>query len=215
MTANQIAYQVHLENVRTHQVGEQETNRSNRAREAETLRSNLARETETNRANLANEAENVRYHNLTTEETKRHNLFGEQIAANTLEETKRANQVREAESKRSNLANEAIGRTQASASYLGSQAAALNAATNRSELEAKKPLYSAQVGSETQKSINFGSSTKVNLAKANESRARTQLMDAQRKTENQTRLPKVISGYTGILGDVVRTATSGLKLFGG
>lgn len=215
MTSNQIAYQQHLETVR-----------SNVSRETETNRSNLAKEAETHRSNVANESENIRYHNLTTEETKRsnlakeaetkrHNLFGESLESNKLEETKRANRVNEAETQRSHVAQESIGATQASASYLAAQSRAMEAATHRNESNAKIPLIMAQVGTETQKSINFGSSTKLNLARVNESRANTQLTDAKRKTENQQRLPGTIGKWVDVGTKAISGALSGVKLFGG
>lgn len=79
---------------------------------------------ETNRANLARERENVRYNDLTTGETRRHNVATESITAAELDErvrhnitsenqqdainaeTQRSNVAREQENKRHNLASE-------------------------------------------------------------------------------------------------------------
>lgn len=213
MTSNQIAYQEHLENVRSNMTRERETERDNRAKLAETNRSNLVKEKETQRSNLANEAENVRWHKETSAETKRHNLFGEQLSQSQFEETKRANRVQEAEKERSNRANEASNALQAQARYLGAQASAIDSTTRSNELEAKRPIYAAQAYSETQKAINFGSATKLNLAKVNESKASAANTRAKTKTENWQRLPNTIRSYTGIATDIVRSTIP--KLFGG
>lgn len=95
MTANQINYQRHLEDIRSHQVQERETNRANRARE-----------TETNRANLKSEELTARR----DQESQRHNAAVEL-------ETNRSNLARELETNRSNLANETIKRKQIDSDY--------------------------------------------------------------------------------------------------
>lgn len=109
MTANQIAYQAHLETVRANQAREAETNRSNLAGEVETNRhnlqdemirkesnaeqhrSNLAREVETNRANLANELQKRNE----LQETNRANVAKEGIQRDTLAETAKHNRATE------------------------------------------------------------------------------------------------------------------------
>lgn len=215
MTQNQIAYQVHLENVRSHL-----------ATEAETSRSNQAREKETQRSNLANEAENIRYHTgtmtetnrhnvATEEETKRHNLFGETLETNKLAEQIRSNKVREEETHRSNLQQESIGRANAQAQQLRGLAAVQTAATSANRLERETPLIMAQVGESTQKAINFGSSTKLNLQRVNESRANTQYTDAKRKTENQQRLPTTIGKWVDVGTKALQGVAQGVKLFAG
>lgn len=193
MTQNQINYAAHLENVRSHVSNEQETKRANQAREFETNRSNLANEQETKRHNLASE-----------NETKRHNLFGESIQTQTLEETKRSNRVNESNSK-----------LQAEARYLAAQGSVMSAATSANRLEAEKPLIKAQIGTETQRSINFGSSTALNMQKRNESRANTQNIQARTKTENQQRLPNTIKTWVSVGTEALKGVASGVKLFGG
>lgn len=124
MTANQIAYQNMLENVRSNQAREQEQNRTNVANEdlrlqelreaqrhnttteSETNRSNLAKELETNRHNVATENETARHNVVTEQETGRHNRVAENTANAVAYETARHNQTTEAESKRHNVANE-------------------------------------------------------------------------------------------------------------
>lgn len=97
MTANQINYQRHLEDQRSHMKNEELT----RDRDAESKRANLAREIETNRANLAREAETYRNNIATEGETRRSNLAREI-------ETNRANLAREQETSRSNLESERL-----------------------------------------------------------------------------------------------------------
>lgn len=123
MTANQINYQKHLEDIRSHRAGEQENYRSNTAREAENLRSHLRSEqlqqdqnAETRRSNLAREAETNRSNLARELETNRSNLAKEL-------ETNRSNLAREAETHRSNLANEEIGRDRNAATREGNQLA--------------------------------------------------------------------------------------------
>lgn len=109
MTANQIAYQNHLETVRTNQANESlkkqyndEYERSNKAKEYETHRANTVQEAETERSHRANES--IGYANVGVQyamlgETQRSNLAREL-------ETNRANVAREIETNRANVANE-------------------------------------------------------------------------------------------------------------
>lgn len=120
MTANQIAYQRNVEEKRANMAREAETNRANLANEKigtdrniETARNNRAVEYETNRSNIAKETETNRSNLEKEAETRRHNVSMEGIDT-----------ARLAETKRSNLANEAIGMRQASI-------AATNAQTQR------------------------------------------------------------------------------------
>lgn len=124
MTANQIAYQNMLENVRSNKVREQEQNRTNVANEelrlqelreaqrhnttteSETNRSNLAKEMENNRHNVATENEATRHNVVTERETGRHNRVTENTANVVAYETARHNQATETESARHNVANE-------------------------------------------------------------------------------------------------------------
>lgn len=218
MTANQLQYQRNVQEAVHNQLTRAETERSNRAREAETARSNLAQEAEAHRSNTVRESETRRSNLAQEAETKRHNLFGEDISSRSLAETIRSNMAREQLTHESNVASQLAAQARmesAKASQQGVLVQAMNAATNARELAAKEPLYRAQVGTETQRAINFGSGTKLNLQKANESRSVTQYNDAKRKTENWQRLPNTINSYVGIVGNVVNSALGGLKLFGG
>lgn len=134
MTYNQIAYQNMLE-----------TQRSNRAREQETGRSNLANEalkgrelSENERSNRVKESETERSHRATEDENRRHNLATEgtaQYVADTGRYTAVSNRdlglrnvglgySQLAETNRSNLENEAIGRTRNTYSVLNAEKAA-------------------------------------------------------------------------------------------
>lgn len=94
MTANQIAYQRNLEDMRANQEREKENYRSNVAKESETNRHNLADELNTYRnymenarSNLAQEAigrANVGVARDRNEETLRHNVATENHSSNAL-----------------------------------------------------------------------------------------------------------------------------------
>lgn len=116
MTSNQIEYLKLVESQRSNRVNEQERFRANTASEllgqrtlAETQRANLARE-EHNRNVLQ---EQKQYHSDSIllgsqqlAETMRSNSAREALTLSQLDETRRANQVREQETIRSNLAQE-------------------------------------------------------------------------------------------------------------
>lgn len=113
MTQNQILYQRHLEDVRSHQANELETNRANVARETETHRNNVAIETETNRHNVVTENETHQHnyqsrllqsrqldiqaaHNREMENISKAQLaINERLGYQNLEELKRSNRAQE------------------------------------------------------------------------------------------------------------------------
>lgn len=86
-------------------------------RNVEEKRANIAREQETQRSNLANESENIRYHNMSMEETHRHNVETEILGTKQYNELVRHNLSTEDEQRRSNLAREDIQRQNLSLGY--------------------------------------------------------------------------------------------------
>lgn len=104
MTQNEIAYQTHLEQVRSNQARELETHRANVASETETNRHQLATETETNRHNVITENQESQR----IMESIRHNTATENVQWGNLRELMTHNRNVENESHRSNLAMEAI-----------------------------------------------------------------------------------------------------------
>lgn len=130
----------------------------------EDQRHNLATEGESQRSNLANEDLTKRRDSGTLElrraeldEAIRHNKFGEAInfAVNeaNVKETNRSNLAREAETSRHNQAAEEISKQQVGASYLGSQAAMVNAGAavsnaeiRAAELNALMDYRNSQIG---------------------------------------------------------------------
>lgn len=118
MTANQIAYQNMLENVRSNQAREQEQNRTNVANEdlrlqelREAQRHNVTTETETNRSNLAKELENNRHNVATESETARHNVVTEQEAGRHNRVTENTANTVARETERHNRAAESTANT--------------------------------------------------------------------------------------------------------
>lgn len=104
MTANQIAYQRVLEEIRSNKAREEETRRANMALEAirqaelsEAQRHNRESEAEMQRSNLARELENNR-HNTATESLTLQNIYAtKEVAYAKLAEERRHNIVSEVE----------------------------------------------------------------------------------------------------------------------
>lgn len=125
----------------------------------EDKRANLARETETKRSNMAVEGltawrdqNTIALRDRELAETARANLERESqgrqslmINLGQLEETKRANLAREAETNRTNLAHEAIGRTQAGAAWMQAEASRTNALTRINELSSLNAFRQEQL----------------------------------------------------------------------
>lgn len=123
MTSDQVNYWKNVEQARANRESERlralelaENKRANTAREQENYRSNLARESENEKSRLANYAVNAR--NAATNErnafisSERQRVEEGNLArvyslnTSTLAETQRANEARERENLRSNVANE-------------------------------------------------------------------------------------------------------------
>lgn len=133
MTANQIAYQRVLEEIRANRAREAEANRANLASEAlrrqeleEAQRHNLVAEQETNRSNFARELENNR-HNTATEQLTLSNIYAnKEVAYAKLAEDKRHNIATETETATHNENMEYLDkyRTDTSKSNINTKAAA-------------------------------------------------------------------------------------------
>lgn len=185
-----------------------ESKRSNRAQETETNRSNLAREAETNRSNLANERirqgtldEQVRSNQAneaikrdTLTETQRHNVVTEGIqnreadiseAKNVIEsdklsETIRANQAKELETNRSNVAKETLDNIRALPEG-GQQIASLSNYVQH---------YGSNIDDRTRRTIN--KYTSLAVAAGAGTKAYTNYLNKALNT-----LTTVIGGFTG------------------
>lgn len=175
MTRNQILYRQTVEQNRSNLANEllqrqrnEETARSNLANEAEAHRSNLAKEFETNRANVARETETARANRAQETENVRSHKATEALRGAELAETNRSNLAREienythnrateseavrhaetveAETERSNRAQEAETKRGHTLSYMGTVARAdatrysadINAATQRAVEELRQ-----------------------------------------------------------------------------
>lgn len=133
MTANQIAYQRVLEEIRANKAREDETRRANLALEAlrrqeleEAQRHNLVAEQETNRSNLARELENNR-HNAATEKLTLSNIYAtKEVAYAKLAEERRHNVASEIETATHNENTEYLDKykTDTSKSNITTKAAA-------------------------------------------------------------------------------------------
>lgn len=138
MTQNQINYQRHREDVRSHQSQEAETQRANRAneeltrsRDSETKRANLEREAETKRSNQAREAEEYRSN------------YAKEL------ENNRSNLARELETNRSNLQNEKLNQEKINKEYAAKLYAAdssANATRYAANTSAGASRYAAERG---------------------------------------------------------------------
>lgn len=128
MTANQIRYQEHLENVR-----------ANRAKEAETERDNRARLAETQRYNTWFSGETTA-HNRAMENFEREKNALNDAHYNRLDlETQRSNKAKETEQRRSNQATETV------ASY-NANTNRMNAESNAKDSNTKAAIADKQWG---------------------------------------------------------------------
>lgn len=127
MTRNEILYQQNLETNRANVAKETEAHRSNVANETETNRANVARETETHRANTASEWETARANRAKEAENTRSAMAKEAISWADL-----------GEKQRSNKANEAIGRRNATVNELNASTNRINASTNMQNAQTRQ-----------------------------------------------------------------------------
>lgn len=158
MTYNQIAYQTMLETQRSNRAREAETGRANLANEAlkgreltEAERSNVARETETNRHNIATEGEAAR-HNRVSEATSQYVADTGRYSAVSNRDLGLRNiglgYSQLAETNRSNLEQESIGRTRNVFSVLNANTAA-EASKYAADTNAKSRDLATAVGAAT------------------------------------------------------------------